>query len=279
MKRFVLVVVVGVVGVIASIVVAAVESGVANALTLAGVVVACATTAIGALLWKSQLRGQTQHDLAKRLSMVMYQLGAARGVAMQTVSDLQDRDPMTHALLQQRIRAALKSLPDALDQAQRLEWEADAVWGEPISRLVRLLRVGTSEVTQHVDANLDGDIGRQAAYSSASDHILFSGTAFPVRMAECHALLHQWLGVHVGRVGSRRLGIDRVERRLAEILARTEQLGHTEWCVEHDAWMETQPELAKEYEQHFDEEQAFATRFDQIELATLEPAQSAVGQN
>jgi len=233
--------------------------------------VKAAVAAVKALsAWRSQVQGQTQHDLAKRLAGAMYQLGKARNQARVDLAQLERGLPLDKAVVPAHAIANALSLDALHTNTEQLEIDARIVWGREVASVISALRQGANHIGQYVNATAQGDVFARISYCNL-DGVSYLGEAFPQRMQQLDELLQDWLGQHVGRVGAETMSVQQLVQRQRNIDDAAARIHSREWNEHEAEAAENTDEAETTYAEHCAMEQAERERFDEIALPSPDP--------
>lgn len=162
--------------------------------------------------WRKQIAGESQHDLAKRLSGVLRQVAIARDEAIANLGAVLEGESGM------RGRAALiaetylpdnaRMLTDAVASLAALEGEVAVLWDEGFLTVIETIRVESSTLARYLTARVSGtehleDVMDLLQYSAPTVAPTFTLGTYKWELDELTKLAQQWLAPHVGRKGTR----------------------------------------------------------------------------
>lgn len=173
-------------------------------------------------LWRAQLRGQSDHDLAKRLGAALRELEDLREYALSALRVLtNDAHPIALELLRQKWLERRDGDQILLQRVKQLENETSALWPTSITLAIDQLRKITEHVVGAVDAHVRRNPLKLVEHVDYFDMML-TGEALSFTAQSSHALLVEWLAQHLHRSSSP-MGIDQFQKRTAEIRLETKK--------------------------------------------------------
>lgn len=162
-------------------------------------------------MWREQLAGQSQHDLAKRLRGALRDVQTARDATLHDLQWASNRHDLMRAALGSRsLPDNVKVLDGAVQKLAALEGEVAVLWGDEVLALIVRIGSQSAALTKHVLAeqapinDLD-KIGARIVYVAPDIVPTYTRGTYQVALDRLTALAQEWVAPHVGRAGARRM--------------------------------------------------------------------------
>lgn len=181
-----------------------------SAIGVAANVIMAGVAALALNTWKKQIAGESQHDLAKRLSGVLCRVAIARDEAIVNLGAVLEgesrRQVYAGLIAETYLPENARVLADAVASLAALEGEVAVLWDEGAVAVIETIRVESSRLARYLQARVSGtkrleDVVDLLQYSAPTIAPTFTLGTYKWDLDELTKLVQQWLAPHVGRKG------------------------------------------------------------------------------
>lgn len=199
--------------------------------------VVMAGAAVAALkLWRRQIAGASDHELAKRVSAAIWEMQVQRDRTLGDLATFRDpaqRElPFFHELVRDPLEGHVKELSDAAKDLEALEPLIAAQWGDTVQDLFAAIRHSSQGLVAFATVELypeqDGVELHRLACTFPHIAPTYTGPAFKKAIDAYTKLAQEWLGVHLNRAASRAIDDDSLSARRRGIDEEIKRLGEPE---------------------------------------------------
>lgn len=200
-------------------------------------VVMAVVAAMAVNTWRKQLSGESQHDLAKRLSRTLRQVAIARDEAVKNLGAVLDfetgGDNRIGALFAGGyLETNGKTLDGATSELAGLEGEVAVLWDEKLLAVIETIRKESKTLARYLAArtaatNRSENVAELIVFGTPAVAPTFTLGTYKYALDQLTNLAQLWLQPHLGRkhasfmepaeLGLKRFNIDDEVKRRAEV--------------------------------------------------------------